>query len=134
MREHPGSRLSTPRLRTAGLQLLAVLALLAGIVGMHSLTPCDTDLSATTAHVATADHGHAGTLVDASGNDCQFHQCSAIASAAPTFPAPHGAGWAAPLPIPPAAVAASWMLPERRLGPAPPWTAYTLEQLSILRV
>ena len=134
MRGRPQPRLSMMQPRTAGLQLLAVLTLLAGVVGMHSLTPCDMSPTVSAAHAATADHqSHTGAVIDASDDDCQFHQCSAIASSSPSFSAPTAASWAAPLPTPPA-VSASWTLSARRLGSAPPWTTYSLEQLSILRV
>ena len=133
MRGQPKPLLRLPRPRIAHLQLFAVLTLLAGILGMHSLKPCDMGAPGTAAHTAAGQQTAAEPVMDASGDDCRFHQCSAIGSSAPYLSGPPAASWAATLPIPTGS-SAGWTLTARRLDPAPPWTTYSLEQLSILRV
>lgn len=144
-------------------QVLAMLALLLGVLGMHSLSDCDMgpvshaapSAQAISGHASPghASSGHAGSghagsghagsghaaaadpaVVDAAPEDCQYHQCAAIITAAtPSFPAPHPGAWTTPPPVP-STLPASWVLPAQSLGTAPSWTNHSLAQLQILRV
>lgn len=113
-------------------QILAVLAILFGVLGMHSVVQCELGATDMSAHDMSAHAGDA--MLDSADDDCQYHQCTAVITAAtPSFHAPHLGGWIGP-PQVPSTSPASWMLPAQGLSTAPSWTNFSLAQLQILRV